>query len=66
MLVLPSFSYKESYFTLDSGRAASLISKNFPTFKDITLEALETIFATKAIAKQLALAIALEGGMVSG
>lgn len=45
--------------------AASLISKNFPIFKDITLEALETIFATKAIAKQLALAIALEGGMMT-
>jgi hypothetical protein len=37
---------------------------NFPIVKQATLESLETIFQTKAIARQVALAIALETGMV--
>jgi hypothetical protein len=46
-------------------RAAIVAMYNFPLVKKATLEALETIFATKTIARQLALAIALETGMVT-
>jgi TAG lipase/steryl ester hydrolase/phospholipase A2/LPA acyltransferase len=46
-------------------RAAIFIIYNFPIIKQATLEALETIFQTKAIGRQLALAIALETGMVT-
>ncbi|KAG7366819.1 patatin-like phospholipase [Nitzschia inconspicua] len=45
--------------------AAIFVVGNFPLFKRATLEALETIFATKTLARQLALAIALETGMVT-
>jgi len=45
--------------------AAIFVVGNFPIFKKATLEALETIFATKTLARQLALAIALETGMVT-
>jgi TAG lipase / steryl ester hydrolase / phospholipase A2 / LPA acyltransferase len=48
-----------------SYRAAIFVIGNFPLFKKATLEALETIFATKTLARQLALAIALETGMVT-
>ena len=44
---------------------ATVLIQNFPTIKSTTLEALETVFATKALARQLALAIALETGVVS-
>jgi hypothetical protein len=37
---------------------------NFPLFQRVTMEALETIFAPTAVARQLALAVALETGMV--
>jgi hypothetical protein len=46
-------------------RAAIFVVHNFPVVKKATLEALETIFATKTVARQLALAIALETGMVT-
>jgi hypothetical protein len=45
-------------------RAAIFIMYNFPIVKKGTLEAFETIFAAKAVVRQLALAIALETGMV--
>jgi len=45
--------------------AAIFVIGGFPFFKQITLEALETIFATKALGRQLALAIALETGMIT-
>jgi hypothetical protein len=45
-------------------RAASFIITHFPVIKETTLEALETIFATKAVGRQLVLAVALETGMV--
>jgi len=45
--------------------AAIFVIGNFPFFKQATLEALETIFATKALGKQLALAIALETGIIT-
>jgi len=45
--------------------AAIFVIGNFPFFKKATLEALETIFATKALGRQLALAITLETGMVT-
>jgi len=45
--------------------AAIFIIYNLPVIKKATLEAMETIFQTKAIGRQLALAIALETGMVS-
>jgi len=45
--------------------AAIFLIGNFPLFKQTTLEALETVFATKTLARQLALAIALETGMVT-
>lgn len=45
-------------------RATNFFITNFPVIKVTTLEALESIFATKAVARQLALAIALETGMV--
>jgi hypothetical protein len=45
-------------------RAAIFIIYNFPVIKKATVDGLETIFQTKAIARQLALAIALETGMV--
>mmetsp|Transcript_11158 Transcript_11158/g.26811 ORF Transcript_11158/g.26811 Transcript_11158/m.26811 type:complete len:851 (-) Transcript_11158:60-2612(-) len=38
---------------------------NFPLLKQVTLETLETIFATKTLGRQLALAIALETGVVT-
>jgi hypothetical protein len=37
---------------------------NFPLFKKITWDVFETVFAPNAVAKQLALAVALETGMV--
>ena len=42
---------------LDDGwlRAAIFVIGNFPFFKQATLEALETIFATKTLGRQLAL-----------
>lgn len=46
-------------------RAAIVVMYNFPIVKKATLEALETIFATKTIARQLALAVALEAGVVT-
>lgn len=71
-------------------RTAVILIKNFPVFKTVFLEAMETVtsyclqvvhicksilrifsfdlfqvFATKAVAKQLALAVALETGMVT-
>jgi len=45
--------------------AAIFVIGGFPFFKKATLEALETIFATKALGRQLALAIALETGMIT-
>jgi len=45
--------------------AAIFVIGNFPIFKKATLEVLETIFATKTLGRQLALAIALETGMVT-
>jgi len=45
--------------------AAIFVIGNFPLFKKATLEALEIIFATKTLGRQLALAIALETGMVT-
>jgi len=45
-------------------RAAIFVIYNFPIVKKATLEGLEAIFQTKAIARQLFLAIALETGMV--
>ena len=36
-------------------RAAIFVVHNFPFFKKATLEALETIFATKTLGRQLAL-----------
>jgi hypothetical protein len=45
-------------------RAAIFIIGKFPIVKKTALEALETIFATKAVARQLVLAFALESGMV--
>jgi hypothetical protein len=54
-----------SHFSfLSLRRAAIFIITNLPIIKTTTLEALETIFATKAVARQLALAVALETGMV--
>lgn len=44
---------------------AIFVIGNFPMLKQATLEALETIFATKTLGRQLALAIALETGMVT-
>jgi TAG lipase/steryl ester hydrolase/phospholipase A2/LPA acyltransferase len=38
---------------------------NFPLVKTVTWDVFETIFAPNAVAKQLALAVALETGMVS-
>ena len=46
-------------------RAAIFLIYNLPLFKRVTLEALETVFAPSAVARQLALAVALETGMVS-
>jgi hypothetical protein len=37
---------------------------NFPLFKTVTWDVFETVFAPNAVAKQLALAVALETGMV--
>lgn len=45
--------------------AAGLLIEHSPMMKKIAAEALETVFATKAVAKQLALAVALETGMVT-
>jgi len=45
--------------------AAIFIIGNFPYFKKATIKALQTIFATRSLARQLALAIALETGMVT-
>ena len=45
--------------------SAIFIVGNFPLFKDVMLEALETIFATKTFGRQLAMAIALETGLVT-
>ena len=42
-----------------------MIITHLPVIKATTLDALETIFATKAVARQLALAIALETGIVT-
>eukprot|EP00529_Nitzschia_sp_RCC80_P000256 CAMPEP_0113446790 /NCGR_PEP_ID=MMETSP0014_2-20120614/3899_1 /TAXON_ID=2857 /ORGANISM="Nitzschia sp." /LENGTH=864 /DNA_ID=CAMNT_0000337915 /DNA_START=74 /DNA_END=2668 /DNA_ORIENTATION=+ /assembly_acc=CAM_ASM_000159 len=45
--------------------AAIVTVHNFPVVKKVVLEGLETIFATKTLARQLALAVALETGMVT-
>eukprot|EP00934_Nitzschia_sp_Nitz4_P005640 Nitzschia sp. Nitz4//scaffold10_size219509//111906//114647//NITZ4_001432-RA/size219509-processed-gene-0.336-mRNA-1//-1//CDS//3329532932//5630//frame0 len=45
--------------------AAVMIVRHFPTVKDATMEALEAVFQTRAVTRQLALAIALETGLVS-
>ncbi|CAJ1953236.1 unnamed protein product [Cylindrotheca closterium] len=46
-------------------RAAAILVSNYPVFKLVVSEAMETVFATKAVARQLALAVALETGMVT-
>jgi sulfur relay (sulfurtransferase) DsrF/TusC family protein len=51
------------FFSIES--AVVLLITNFPVFQVTALEALETIFATEAAAKQVALAIVLETGFVS-
>jgi hypothetical protein len=58
------FDIKPTHCFLLFFRAAIFIIGNFPIIKKTTLEALETIFATKAVARQLALAFALETGVV--
>jgi TAG lipase / steryl ester hydrolase / phospholipase A2 / LPA acyltransferase len=45
--------------------AAIVAVHNFPIVKKVVLESLETIFATKTLARQLALAVALETGIVT-
>ena len=45
-------------------RAAIFLIYNFPTMKKVSLDVLETIFAPTAVARQLALVIALETGVV--
>jgi hypothetical protein len=58
------FDIKPTHCFLLFFRAAIFIIGNFPIIKETTLEAFETIFATKAVARQLVLAVALETGMV--
>ena len=41
-----------------------ILIANFPAFKEITAEILDVIFVPKVIAKQLALAVALQTGVV--
>ena len=45
-------------------RAVNFVISNFPIVKTATLEVLETLFAPKAMAKQLALVFVLETGVV--
>lgn len=45
-------------------RAAKLLVANFPAMKEIAMEFVDTVFVPKVIAKQLALAVALQTGMV--
>ena len=45
--------------------ATAFIVANMPMIKEATLEAIETVFAIKAVAKRLALVMALEAGIVS-
>jgi TAG lipase/steryl ester hydrolase/phospholipase A2/LPA acyltransferase len=48
---------------LDS--AAGFLIRHSPLMKRVAFEAIETVFATKAVARQLALAFALETGVVT-
>ena len=43
----------------------ALVVANMPLFKEVAFEAVETIFAIKAVAKRLALVLVLEAGIVS-
>lgn len=44
---------------------AEFLVKHYPMMEKVTFEAMETVFATKAVARQLALAVALETGIVT-
>jgi TAG lipase/steryl ester hydrolase/phospholipase A2/LPA acyltransferase len=44
---------------------AEFLIGNSPLMKKVASEAMETVFATKAVARQLALVVALETGMVT-
>lgn len=46
-------------------RSAAILISHSPFLKMVVSEAMETVFATKAVARQLALAVALETGMVT-
>jgi hypothetical protein len=45
-------------------RAVSLIAANFPAMKEIAMEFVDVIFVPKVIGRQLALAVALQTGLV--
>ena len=46
-------------------RAIQLLVKNLPTVREVAFEIIETVFVPKIIARQLAIAIILETGVVS-
>ena len=51
---------RDAYFE----RAAIFVISNFPLLERVAWEAVETVFAPTSVAHQLALAVALETGMV--
>lgn len=56
-------SFIQKYF-YECYRATQLIAANLPAMKELTMELVEVVFVPKMIAKQLALAVALQTGMV--
>ena len=45
-------------------RVSGLLIEHFPVIKQATIEALDAVFAPKAVARQLALAVAIQTGAV--
>ena len=45
-------------------RVSAFLIEHFPVIKQATIEALDAVFAPKAVARQLALAVALQTGAV--
>ena len=43
---------------------SGFLIEHFPVIKKATIEALDAVFAPKAVARQLALAVALQSGAV--
>jgi hypothetical protein len=46
-------------------RLARFVIANAPTIKEFTVELMDTIFVPRTVARQLALAVALDAGMVT-